>query len=54
VPQRLTTPAALRAAVNRLLAEPSHAHRAAELARWSAENDGAAVAADLVEGLGRS
>jgi UDP:flavonoid glycosyltransferase YjiC (YdhE family) len=54
VPQRLTTPAAIRAAVNRLLAEPGYAHRAAELARWSAENDGAAAAADLVEGLVRS
>ena len=47
----LLSPVTLRRAVRRALADPGPATRAAELAAWAAANDGAARAADLVEGL---
>lgn len=51
VPERLLGPRAIRAALRRLLDDSRFARRAGELARWSAENDGAATAADLAERL---
>jgi UDP:flavonoid glycosyltransferase YjiC (YdhE family) len=51
LPWRLCRPAPLRWSVRRLLAEPSFAERAAELATWGREHDGAARGAELVEGL---
>ena len=51
LPWRLLGPAALRLAVRRALSERSLAARARELAGWAAANDGASVAADLVEQL---
>ncbi len=51
LPWRLLGPATLRLAVRRALSEPSLAARARELAGWAAANDGASVAADLVEQL---
>jgi UDP:flavonoid glycosyltransferase YjiC (YdhE family) len=51
LPWRLLRPAALRLAVRRALSEPPLAARARELAAWAVANDGAARAADLVEGL---
>jgi UDP:flavonoid glycosyltransferase YjiC (YdhE family) len=51
LPRRLVTPRGVRLAVRRLLGEPSYAARARELREWSALNDGAANAADLVERL---
>ena len=54
VPWRLCRPAPLRWAARRLLRDPSFTGRAAELAAWSRENNGAARGAELVEGLARS
>ncbi len=51
LPWRLLGPAALRLSVRRALSERSLAARARELAGWAAANDGASVAADLVEQL---
>jgi UDP:flavonoid glycosyltransferase YjiC (YdhE family) len=51
LPWRLLHPAALRVAVRRALSDDVLAKRAGELARWSAANDGASRAADLVERL---
>jgi len=51
LPWRLLGPAALRLSVRRALSERSLAVRARELAGWAAANDGASVAADLVEQL---
>jgi UDP:flavonoid glycosyltransferase YjiC (YdhE family) len=53
VPWRLTTPAALRAAVRRLLTEQRFTERAAEIAAWAHGNDGASRGAELVERLAR-
>ncbi len=53
LPWRLLTPATVRLAVQRALAEPALTRRAGELAAWSAANDAAARAADLVERLAR-
>ncbi len=53
LPWRLLTPATLRLAVQRALSEPALTRRAGELAAWSAANDAAARAADLVERLAR-
>jgi MGT family glycosyltransferase len=53
LPWRLCRPAPLRWAVRRLLADRSFAARAGEIATWGRENDGAARAAKLVEGLAR-
>jgi UDP:flavonoid glycosyltransferase YjiC (YdhE family) len=49
LPRRLTTPRGIRLAVRQLLDEPAFAERAGELARWAAEHDGAAAAADELE-----
>ncbi len=49
LPWRFLTPATLRLAVRRALADPSLARRADELAAWAAANDGAERAAELVE-----
>ena len=51
LPWRLCRPAPLRWAARRLLSEPSFAARAAELAAWAAENDGAERGAESVERL---
>ena len=53
LPWRLLGPASLRLAVRRALGERTLSARARELAGWAAANDGAARAADLVEGLAR-
>jgi len=53
LPWRLVGPTSLRLAVRRALASRSLADRADEFAQWSAANDGAARAADLVEELAR-
>ena len=53
LPWRLCRPAPLRWSVRRLLADPSFAARAAELAAWGREHDGAARGAELVENLAR-
>ncbi|MDO8185110.1 glycosyltransferase [Conexibacter sp. CPCC 205706] len=53
LPWRLLRPATVRLAVQRALDEPALRRRAAELAAWSAANDAAARAADLVERLAR-
>jgi MGT family glycosyltransferase len=54
VPWRLCQSAPLRWAVRRLLEDPAFAARAAELAAWGRENDGATRGAELVERLARS
>ena len=54
LPWRLLTPATLRLAVRRALADRALATRARELAARAAANDGAARAAELVEGLALS
>jgi UDP:flavonoid glycosyltransferase YjiC (YdhE family) len=51
LPWRLLTPATLRLAVRRALADVDVAERASQLAAWAAAHDGAAAAADLVEEL---
>jgi len=51
VPWRFVTPATVRLAVERALADERMGERARELAAWSAEHDGAARAAELVEEL---
>jgi MGT family glycosyltransferase len=51
LPWRLCRPAPLRWSVRRLLADPSFAARAAELAAWSRRHDGAERGAELVERL---
>jgi MGT family glycosyltransferase len=53
VPWRLCQPAPLRWAARRLLGDPTFAARAAELAAWGREHDGAAHGAHLVERLAR-
>jgi len=54
VPWRLCQPSPLRWAARRLLDDTSFASRAAELAAWGREHDGAARGAELVERLARS
>jgi UDP:flavonoid glycosyltransferase YjiC (YdhE family) len=49
LPRRLLASAGVRLAARRILAEPAHRARAAELATWAARHDGAAAAAQLVE-----
>jgi UDP:flavonoid glycosyltransferase YjiC (YdhE family) len=51
LPWRLCRPAPLRWAARRILDDPSFAARAAELAAWAKENDGAERGAELVEWL---
>ncbi|HEV7563892.1 MAG TPA: nucleotide disphospho-sugar-binding domain-containing protein [Solirubrobacterales bacterium] len=53
LPWRLCRPAPLRWAVRRLLGDGSFAARAAEIAAWGRENDGAERGAGLVEELAR-
>jgi UDP:flavonoid glycosyltransferase YjiC (YdhE family) len=54
VPWRFVTPATVRLAVERALADERMGERARELAAWSAEHNGAARAAELVEQLAGS
>lgn len=54
VPRRLLSPGSVRIAAKRLLAEGRFGERAREIAAWSAENDGAERAADLVEEMVRN
>jgi MGT family glycosyltransferase len=54
VPWRLCKPAPVRWAVRRLLEDPAFTARAAELAAWGREHNGAARGAELVERLARS
>jgi MGT family glycosyltransferase len=51
VPWRLCRPEPLRWAARRLLDDPAFSSRAAELATWGREHDGAARGAELVEQL---
>ena len=51
LPWRLCRPGPLRWAARRLLAEPSFAARAGEIAAWGRANDGARRGAELVEAL---
>jgi UDP:flavonoid glycosyltransferase YjiC (YdhE family) len=51
LPRRFHTARGVRLAVRRLLADPDYAERARDLERWAAAHDGAATAADAVEGL---
>jgi MGT family glycosyltransferase len=51
LPWRLCTPAGVRLAVRRALADEGLGERAQKLAAWSRQHDGAAKAADLVEEL---
>lgn len=51
LPWRLCRPAPLRWAARRILADRSFAARAAELATWARDHDGAARGAELVEQL---
>ena len=51
LPWRLCRPGPLRWAARRLLEDGSFAERAAELAAWSREHDGAGRGAELVEQL---
>ena len=51
LPRRLQTPRGVRLALRRLLSNPAYAETARRLGRWAAENDGATLAADAVEGL---
>jgi UDP:flavonoid glycosyltransferase YjiC (YdhE family) len=51
LPRRFVTARGVRLAVNRLLARPRYARRAAELRDWAAANDGSKGAADAVEEL---
>jgi MGT family glycosyltransferase len=51
LPRRFHTARGVRLAVQRLLRDPGYRRRAAALARWSAQNDGAAAAAGAVEGV---
>jgi len=54
LPWRLCRPAPLRWATQRLLGDRSFTERAAGLAAWAAENDGAERGAELVEQLAHS
>ena len=51
LPRRLVTPSGVRHAVRRALDAPHVARNVAAVARWSAQHDGPARAADLVEHL---
>jgi UDP:flavonoid glycosyltransferase YjiC (YdhE family) len=50
LPRRFHTPRGVKLAVRRLLANPDYAHRANEVKAWCESHDGAAVAADVLEG----
>jgi UDP:flavonoid glycosyltransferase YjiC (YdhE family) len=49
LPRRLVAPAPIRMATRRLLGDPAIARRAAEIAAWGREHDGAERAAELLE-----
>jgi UDP:flavonoid glycosyltransferase YjiC (YdhE family) len=49
LPRRFQTPAGVRLAVHRLLADPSYRRRAEDLRDWAAANDGSSRAADALE-----
>lgn len=51
LPRRFATPRGVRLAVRKLLADGSYAERARSLRDWAQRHDGAALAADAVEGL---
>jgi MGT family glycosyltransferase len=51
LPWRLTRPASLRWAARRILGDRGFSVRAAKIAEWAQENDGAVRGAKLVEGL---
>ena len=51
VPGRFTTPAAIRLAVQRTLADPAFGHRATAVAAWLQANDPATRAAQAIESL---
>ncbi|HEX2071228.1 MAG TPA: nucleotide disphospho-sugar-binding domain-containing protein [Thermoleophilaceae bacterium] len=51
LPRRMVTAAGIRLAVRKVLAEPSYAARASELAAWADEHDGGAEAAAQLERL---
>jgi UDP:flavonoid glycosyltransferase YjiC (YdhE family) len=53
LPWRLCRPAPLRWAVRGVLADPSYAARAAEIAAWSRSHDGPERGAELIEELAR-
>ena len=53
LPWRLLSPATLRLAARRALADTALAERARQLAAWAAAHDGADRAAELVEELAR-
>jgi UDP:flavonoid glycosyltransferase YjiC (YdhE family) len=53
VPEPLLAPGPLRWATRRLLGDQSFATRAAEIAAWGRDNDGAARGAELVERYAR-
>jgi MGT family glycosyltransferase len=54
LPWRLCRPEPLRWAARRILADPSFAARAGEIAAWGREHDGAQRGAELIEGLAAS
>jgi len=49
LPRRLLSTRSVRLATRRVLGEPLYRRRASKIASWSAENDGALLAANLVE-----
>jgi MGT family glycosyltransferase len=53
IPRRFATPRVLRLAVERALEEPSIREQARELGRWAQRHDSGAVAARLIEQLGK-
>ena len=54
LPRRLTRPGPLRWAAQRILSDPAFTARAAELAAWGRDHDGAERGAELVEELART
>jgi UDP:flavonoid glycosyltransferase YjiC (YdhE family) len=51
LPRRLVTPRGIRLAVRKMLAEPAHTKRAADLRDWAERHDGGELAAEAVEEL---
>lgn len=54
VPNRFISSRTIGAAVEKLIADPRYTARAARLAKWSADNDAAAVAASEIEAFARA
>jgi UDP:flavonoid glycosyltransferase YjiC (YdhE family) len=54
VPNRFISSRTIGAAVEKLIANPKYTARAVELAKWSADNDAAAVAASEIEAFARA